>query len=112
VDEVDEGPVSPYLSEISWIVRSRSSRSDAAGLLCDFSGVSATSVSGFADFFFFFLDFDFLVEVTMEASGTTVSSSSDSSCWLSYILTCIVWDILPLQRDSTASQLLYRRPLR
>lgn len=89
MDEVDDATVSPYLSEISWIARSRSSRSDGAGPLCDLSGVSDTSVSGLVDFFFFFLDFDFLVEDgTIGASGTTVSSSSDSSCWLNFSLTC------------------------
>ena len=94
LDDEGEG-VSPYFWEISWIARSMSSRSDAAGVKGDGSfGVEGVGVSSFAVvataaaacFFFFFLFLDFLtgVEGDGSVSLTTVSSSSDACASLSY----------------------------
>jgi len=88
LDDEGEG-VSPYFWEISWIARSMSSRSDAAGVEGDgsfglegvgdssFAAVAAAAAAACFFFFFLFLDFLMGVEGDGSVSLTTVSSSSD-----------------------------------
>ena len=89
--EGDDGDgMSPYFSEISWIARSMSSRSDGVGVDARSEGVLDAVISPLRGFRFFFLGFDFFVRVDCDDIGfatteadfsRTLTVSSSSSDW-------------------------------